>query len=311
MAERPDRIPVLFIAGSGRCGSTMLDRILSGYDDIFAAGEIRNLWNNGWTKHGRCGCGQPLRSCPVWSQVLDLTLAEHPTPTPEALAGIMDHDFQARRIPLALAPPTRRRRLHRLEPVIATIDALYRSLREVTGAEAIVDASKDPLFGDLLLACPSLDVRVLHLVRDPRAVANSWSRPKLELGAQTESYMPAFSTAAGTLMWVATNEAARSLTRRPGVPSMTLRYEDFVREPQLAIKTMGEELGIPLNGSPFVASNVVDLAPSHSAWGNPSRFEEGHVELREDEKWRTEMSTAKRRVTDVLSWPSARRFGYR
>src|SRR3954471_14829623 len=118
-------VPVLFIAGSGRCGSTLVDRILGGYEGVFAAGEIRNLWDRGWSNHGRCGCGRPIRECPVWSGVVAATLADHPHPDPDTLARVMDHDLQARRIPAMMFPPTHAARLERLGAVIATLDSLY------------------------------------------------------------------------------------------------------------------------------------------------------------------------------------------
>ena len=40
----------------------------------------------------------------------------------------------------------------------------------------VVDASKGPAFGLALAGAPGIDLRMLNVVRDPRAVAWSWKR---------------------------------------------------------------------------------------------------------------------------------------
>jgi len=47
-----------------------------------------------------------------------------------------------------------------------------------TGARVIVDSSKVPTGGAALFQMAGITPAVVHLVRDPRAVAYSWRRPK-------------------------------------------------------------------------------------------------------------------------------------
>src|SRR5207249_8771406 len=73
MATTGDGAPavkVLYVAGSGRSGSTILDRILGQVDGFFSAGELCNLWGRGLLARRRCGCGTPVPDCPVWGAVL-------------------------------------------------------------------------------------------------------------------------------------------------------------------------------------------------------------------------------------------------
>ena len=46
-AEGAPAVRVLYIAGSGRSGSTILDRTLGQVDGFFSAGELCNLWGRG------------------------------------------------------------------------------------------------------------------------------------------------------------------------------------------------------------------------------------------------------------------------
>ena len=55
---------------------------------------------------------------------------------------------------------------------------LYRAIATVTGARVIVDSSKLPSYLAVLRGVDGLDVRTVHLVRDPRAAAFSWQRAK-------------------------------------------------------------------------------------------------------------------------------------
>ena len=62
---------VLYIAGWGRSGSTILDNVLGQVDGFFSAGELMFLWRRGLIEGRLCGCGRPLRDCDVWMHILD------------------------------------------------------------------------------------------------------------------------------------------------------------------------------------------------------------------------------------------------
>src|SRR6266498_4080255 len=63
-------LKVLYIAGAGRSGSTLLDGVLGQLDGFFAAGELRYLWERGLQESRLCGCGVAVRDCPTWRAVL-------------------------------------------------------------------------------------------------------------------------------------------------------------------------------------------------------------------------------------------------
>ena len=60
---------------------------------------------------------------------------------------------------------------------LEALRTLYTAIREVSGADVVVDSSKGSSYGQLLaLAGPPLSVHVVHLVRDPRAIVYSVTR---------------------------------------------------------------------------------------------------------------------------------------
>lgn len=133
---------VIYIAGSGRSGSTLLSLLLSQHPQIANFGQIRDVFL-ARSNNAICSCGEGLESCTIWGTVLD-------------------HQ------------PTESRRLGFL-PQQAIVDA-YRTAFSNTGATVCVDSSKSVDLCRALQAAPDVDLFCLNLIRDPRAVAVSWAK---------------------------------------------------------------------------------------------------------------------------------------
>ena len=65
-----DPVRVLYVAGTGRSGSTLVSTILGHLPGVFSAGELRFLWLRGVTQDQMCGCGARFSACPVWVDVM-------------------------------------------------------------------------------------------------------------------------------------------------------------------------------------------------------------------------------------------------
>ena len=62
-------IPVVYIGGCQRSGSTLLDRMLSQVPEHLSAGEVVHLWIRGLGGNELCGCGAVFLDCPFWTEV--------------------------------------------------------------------------------------------------------------------------------------------------------------------------------------------------------------------------------------------------
>src|SRR5207248_5831607 len=100
---------------------------------------------------------------------------------------------------------------------------VYHAIAELAGARLIVETTKIPGETALLSGLTGVVPYYLHLVRDPRAVAQSWSRPK--------DYCYVMSPAKSTAYWHGFNAAAQAITRRYPRQSASLRYEHFIADP--------------------------------------------------------------------------------
>jgi hypothetical protein len=300
-------VRILAIVGPDRSGSTLLDTILGGIPGVFSGGEIRYLWERGLQQRRLCGCGVAVPDCPVWGQVItDAYPHGHDAGSTVAAMGVL----RTRHALTPLVPRLGRRYDGELRRLADTVAPVYRSLQRVSGAELVVDSSKRPTWMYLLRMVPDFDVRVVHLVRDPRAVAHSRKRFKRQLDSAEDRGMTQHPPAMSALYWDIWNVAADALSRDGGAVHR-LRYEDLVRAPESAVSELMRFAGLEGAVRPGLTDASVELSPSHTVSGNPGRFNTGTVPIRSDDAWKTDQSRTDRIVVGAITGPLLARYGYR
>jgi hypothetical protein len=308
-AETP--VDVLYIAGEGRSGSTLLSRMLPGSTG-FAAGEVRYVWERGLGEDRDCECGRPFASCTFWSKVVE-RLEQRVGPQVRDVTSMVEADhrlLRTRRARQAMGYAGEPAAWRDQEPEYAArISALYQVIREVARRPLVIDSSKLPMYGLLLRGDAALRVSVIHLVRDPRAAAHSWRRTKRVQDSRTRSHMRRRGLVHSCGVWNSSNYLAEALLRRGDTPFVRVRYEDLVKRPRETIEGIGAALGMELDTT-SVGDGEVLLTPGHAASGNPDRHVSGSVPLRLDEAWRTEMPRLDKALVGALTFPVARRYGY-
>jgi Sulfotransferase family len=299
-----DRAKVLYIAGCERSGSTILQNVLGQTEGFFAAGELRNIWLR-LLGNKLCGCGVALRDCEVWRSILE-----------EGFGGVDRVDAQEmarlrkiarnRHLPLILWPTGKRVLMSRLEKYLATLETLYRAIQSSTGSRVIVDSSKSPLYGEVLRLLPSIDLYVVHIVRDPRGVEHSRLRRK----KSGHSNYADHNLVRGSLVWDISNLTEEMFRWRFPERRMTIRYEDFVQGPKEQVNRVLRLLGEDVPQLPFVHERLVSLDATHTVGGSPSRRRTGEIELRLDEEWKATMEQRDKVAVTALTWPLLLRYGY-
>lgn len=290
-------IRVLYIVGSGRSGSTIIANVLDQIPGTVSPGELYYLWDRGLIGNDRCGCGKPLRSCELWSTLIADTLESNEDPS------VMVHRRNATVRTRHLVRVFLGRKNDQLRAFLDPTARVYRALSDRTNSTVIVDSSKVPVYGLALAKHPAFDVRFLHLVRDPRAVAYSWQRKKDSLAGNTKRLMTQHSATKSSLMWIGWNGIAQLLWGRSR-RYLRIRYEDFVAAPQETCIKILRHAGQPNPDlSVFTATTTVHLEPSHSVSGNPARFSTGNVSITSDSEWTEKLARNSRIVTVALTWP--------
>jgi hypothetical protein len=308
-ADGSGRAPVrvIYLTGTGRSGSTLLGNAVGSLPGAISVGEVRFLLRRGIADSGRCGCREPVTECPVWRPALEKTFGTIPEPD------------EARRMDAVLTALTRRRRVRwwaaggtspEAEEMVDLHGRLLANLAEASGATTVVDSSKIATFGALLSRSPLLDVRPVHLVRDPRAVAYSWQR---EVASQAvEGYdgeMERFRAGKAAAMWLHSTISVGTAFSRRGTPVLDVRYEDFVEDPAGVLSRIAEFTDLPPD-TRFVRDGALDLDRSHAVAGNPNRMRSGPVSLRADTAWKSELRTRDRLVVSAVTTTHRRGHGY-
>jgi hypothetical protein len=306
-----DRIKVLYIAGTGRSGSTILGNVLNRLDGFFSVGEFYAVWSRVLLNEGLCSCGVPYAECEVWGTVLNKAFGGTARVDARAMERVQEASTRLRYAPLMLIPWGRRLLASRWKDRYQdNLERLYRAIQHTTGSRVIVDGSKLPLYGYVLETMPAIDLYVVHLVRDPRAVAYSWLRKKSRPAVKGQAYMPRRYSLGSSLGWAASSVLTEELWERSPERYLVLRYEDFVERPQESVRRILDLVQEEVTSLPFVSERAIELGINHNVGGNPSRFETGTVELRLDEEWVSRIKLSDSKMVTSLTFPLLRKYGY-
>ncbi|MDH4169470.1 MAG: sulfotransferase [Acidimicrobiia bacterium] len=305
--HRPTRL--VYIGGVGRSGSTLLNDLLGQHRDVVAVGELVHLFQRGLVENNLCGCGARFADCPFWTRVggqLDGGWDVEDGHRYLALKQRVDRNRHS----LSLIAPLN---LPRFRNALSDYGDRYRRLieavRSQSGAAVVVDSTKQISTALLMRRLP-LDLRIVHLVRDSRGVAYSWTKEKRKVEViDDDAMMNRYPPALMAWRWLSWNIVFASF-RLLGVPVVTVRYEDLIAHPDQTLRRVLRFADLDAGALDFIERDTIDLQPVHSVAGNPSRFQKGKVALRLDEAWRDQMPAGARRWVTVLTAPLLGRYGY-
>jgi hypothetical protein len=350
---------VVFLGGLGRSGTTLLERMLGEVPGVCALGEVVHLWQRDVAGNEACGCGTPFRDCPFWTEVGARAFGGWHNVDVDEVAALRARVERTRHIPALALTRTARARAADIRAYAGYYTALYQAAAEVSGASVVIDSSKHsalafclraaslPVPGTSTVDVGEFDLRVVHLVRDSRGVAYSWTkhvrRPEVEPVAGAPIHRPEtapepsdaasapgrtlalprprvgepeemtrYAPARSALLWTAHN-AAFELLARSGVPVRRLRYESLIADPRTVLASVAAFAGIDVSMSDlaFLTDDSVTLGPCHSAAGNPMRFLTGRIPLRRDDAWVAALPPRQRRLVGALTAPMLGAYGYR
>lgn len=207
----------VYICGSGHSGSTLLNLLLGNQPGLAGFGEIAQTVRRIHGLKKPCTCGQ--KPCPVWGPVL------------EQVASLPQDDVDGR--------------------IVAAVGAIAGSSDRI-----VVDSSKTLSTLRLIRDRLPLDIHVIHIVRDGRAVAYSNYRKDRDLTGTA-------------IAWRKANANIETyLSDMPRDRQIHLRYEDLVADPASQLRRVLAFLGLP--------SGEIGLSwmreTQHHLQGNRMRF---------------------------------------
>ncbi|MBK1669472.1 hypothetical protein CKO28_15645 [Rhodovibrio sodomensis] len=301
---------VIYIVGAGRSGSTVLDTILGNHRDVESFGELTNApraWDN---PDEYCACGVQAESCPFWRKVRRVWASKRP-------AELTEHDWRdlrdryERLRGLANLLREGARGDARFQTYAAGLHGFYAALAEVAGTNTIVDSSKIPTRALALTWVDQLDVRFVHLVRDGRGIAWSLRKPYAkapEAGVQN-ALAPQPVARSAAMWWIVNAVAERALRRLSAEKRICVRYEDFVEDPDTALRRIGTAADLDFGSVARMLARGDSFTVGHTVAGNRVRMA-GAVRLKPDLEWHGSLSRRQRAVFWLIAGRMAARYGY-
>ena len=312
MTRATRKTKILYIGGYSRSGSTLLLRLLGEQRGFAVVGELFDVWQRSYIQDQLCGCGLSFRECDFWIQVTAGAFGCKPHEVPaEKLNQIRSRVQGHGRIPALWLPRLRSSGYQReLRDYAALLERMYAAVQDVTDSDVVVDSSKVPQYAWVLSEAEGIELHMVHLVRDSRATAFSWQRQRLRPEITTSrTYMDRHLPVRSAVEWNAFNYLLHS--RRNAYASYTMiKYEDLVADPNGELQRVIDALGGGIVSIIQGKDEQVSLKPSHTAAGNPGRFEVGEVRISLDSEWMHSMSGASRLIVTALTAPSLVRYHY-
>lgn len=244
---------IVYIAGYGRSGSTLLDIILGNHSEITSMGEVGNFWSHS-TGSMLCTCGTCVCECSIWSDVLRHTACYLPTSkrNPQWRGGGKQQNNRVQ--------------LYR---------ELFSILRTRTNTKWLVDSSKTSysFVNRPVWLCEEVkeNIKLIHIQRSLLAVVGSKKRgnnKQLRDDIAGTNYLASIRAVIG---WFIANIAALRCGRKLGRDCyLAVSYENLCNQPISEIITILDWLGLDADLEPLLKKirGEDKLIVSHMIEGN-------------------------------------------
>ncbi|MEO1436115.1 MAG: sulfotransferase [Bacteroidota bacterium] len=303
------KIKVIYCMGAGRSGSTVLNTILGSHPDITGGGELQNA-GRVFTNDEYCSCGERVSACPFWVPVYQKW-------SDRIGEGKIQETFQRKykiehfKSPFAWMKlaTAYKGQADFLKDYLNHTYEFFKAISEVSGKAVVADVSKNPLRAWALMHHPLIDLRIIHLVRDGRAVAWSLKKAyKIDVKAGLEKELkprPIWRTA---LFWSVVNRQA-NFVRKRAQNVCVIRYEDLTRFPAETLQKIGAMAEVDFNPVIDIMDRQDPLPVSHILAGNKLRMAKT-IKLKFNKEWTEKMDTKDQETFFKFTRRTMQRFGY-
>lgn len=304
-----NKVSVMFVGGYGRSGSTVLDMLLGRVPGVVTVGEFRHLFGRAMGDNELCSCSKPFNECPFWNEVIKMAFPKGVDR--ESLHKIMTRINRVVATPYLQYQCLRSKAMqYELDIYNEAFSKAYEAIAQITGAKVIIDSSKYPLHGLALEKSPEIDLKVMLLVRDPRAVAYSWERYRIRPEVHWEKKeMPRHNVVRSALAWNASNYLTKLLDNER-LPFRIQKYEDLIQEPLEVLNEIASfALGVQSSIGDEIFESSLTLS-DHTIAGNPIRLNNRKFQIKPDIQWITNMQPVKKKIVSLICMKQMIKYGY-
>lgn len=286
---------ILYLAGYGRSGSTVFERILGQHPSIVATGEISNFDE---AVEEECSCGDWVKSCELWQPILEEYLESKDTTnsrwtrTVKSLVGNV-HAAGVKNMHLLL-------------------DLLAKAQPQKHYA---IDSSKTTRVSFLrpFFLRKKYEVKIIHLVRDGRScLSSNMKMSNLKFLQEQKEVKVPYAFIRTLLSWNFANVIALSYRLLLGKSNyLLIRYEDFIENYAVELERIGVFLGEDMTKVIQQIEEGKVIKNCHQIRGNRvSRIKEFYLKTNLSDVWRTELKKYQSFSFTVFSLPLMLLFKY-
>jgi len=296
---------IVYIAGAGHSGSTLLDVVLGNHPAIVSVGELSYVFHDWERPTRRCSCGRRHQECTLWSGLR----LEEPWDALERLTRTVERIGRLPQLMAGRVPRDLRQRYR------AAQRGVFDYVEAQTGRSIVVDSSKTfagtagrPL---ALAEVGGMDVRVIHLVRNGPDTMSSYLHPQRRRahGHKRNGPWLGLQTVLG---WVGANVVAARVSRALGRNRyLRVHYEQFMQDPRRVLEAIGRFGGFDVEAltARIERNDTFDLG--HLARGNREVVRTTAVRLQRDRRLGApELNWAHRMMFTALGGWLNHRYGY-
>lgn len=297
---------VLYIAGAGRSGTTFLSLVLSQHTDTQNIGQIRDL-PQGVAQAAPCSCNTTVPDCDFW---LPVRTGFETRFGADGLSDLANRSLAFRKEASRAGDwqdPEVRQQLTQAHAIyLEQLEALYGLSAQQSGGQMLIDSSKSVDIALALGLIPSIELHVLNLVRDPRAVAVSWSKvlkKPAKLRRRTHN-------------WMIRQQRLEQLEGRDQAGFMRLRYEDLTEDPKGWVQKIQAWAGLPEQLNFFTST-----ASANISWERAHLFPPANATVLKERRktitivaadsWQQAKNAQHHDMAETETFPYAEKLGYR
>ena len=283
---------IIYIAGAGRSGSTLLDICLGSLDHTFSLGESIFFVENGLLENEYCSCGSKVQDCSFWATVTDRW---------ERKRILSLETYQKTQKDLLRNKNTLKNLYRNLFPTNVQhhyyndLAKLYEIIFDVSKKGVVIDSSKSAQYILILKKLP-IDLKIFHITRSFSGVLNSTKKEFKKNPAQgIERDMKPQSFFYTLSIWITDNILSWLFSR--GVHYQRIKYENLVNKPT---ETLSEVIKFS-DAELYLFERRGPLKAEHLVAGNKMRMEDKiYIQSSKPIKWEKAISKTEKRLAKLI-----------
>ena len=262
---------ILYIMGTGRSGTTILEILLSNSEGLSGVGEVTHIFRDGFINDEICSCGQHVSNCEMWLYVK--SGCEWPEENYPEIDKLFVKIACHSNFPVVLLGLIEEKEKNTYRNVNSCI---FKKYSKKSRSSVIVDSSKYAGRGLQLARMFPDRVKVICLTRAPSGLVSAFAKSD----AEEQKPKSLISTLA---YYVYTMTCFRIVKSLLGKHVLHVRYEDLISEPIQTLNRIERWCGYNLSRSCEYVSENQWLEVGHIVTGNRLR-RQGRVRFMPSQK---------------------------